>query len=198
VQVISKTQHHALAFIDACGRSGYKPTSSEVELWLDEPEPSDGLTGAFQRAMLARFMSGAFGTSMSNHLKHLVSLGWIENNQDRLSLTTLGRALLLSADRSESVDSDASVIILDSEDQFAYAKLIGYLNQAGEGLLLDPYFRIDQLMTILNGTSLTRVLISKQHKNSKADRAALAVALQSPALPRNIEIRASSDAAVHE
>src|SRR6202012_1186948 len=52
--------------------------------------------------------------------------------------------------------------------------------------------------TILTGTSICRILMSKQHKNSTADRAELAIALASPALPRKIEIRASSDDALHD
>jgi hypothetical protein len=98
----------------------------------------------------------------------------------------------------ESAETEGVVMVLDTDDQFAYAKLIGHLNQAGEGLLVDPYFRLPQLMTILTGTSITRILISKQHKSSKTDRAELAIALASPALPRKIEIRASSDDALHD
>jgi hypothetical protein len=106
--------------------------------------------------------------------------------------------LLASAEIAESVETEGAVMMLDTEDQFAYAKLIGHLNQAGEGLLVDPYFRLPQLMTVLNGTNLSRILISKQHKSSKADRAELMIALESPALPRKIEIRASSDDALHD
>lgn len=203
MQVVSEYQHRALAFIDACGKSGYRPTYEEVQLWLDNPthapgtKPGSLITQRLSQALLNAFLT-AGAADGPTRLEHLLTLRWISDSEDRVSLTTLGRALLTSAEIVESVDADGTMMMLDTEDQFAYAKLIGYLNQAGEGLLVDPYFRLPQLLTILNGTSLSRIMLSKQHSRSKADRAELMIALQSPALPRKIEIRASSDNALHD
>ncbi len=141
---------------------------------------------------------GYRGTPKSDHLDHLIKLTWVELRQDRLSLTELGRALLADAERTDVVDSDGAVVVLDSEDPFAYGKLIAHLVKAGDGLLIDPYFRVEQLLTILIHTDITRVLLSKQHKGSREDRTAIRVALSSAPLPRNIEIRASSDDALHD
>jgi hypothetical protein len=201
VEILTETQHRALAFVGACVRSGYKPTFEEVGLWLDKPRPLGGTLSGLLGGSIMATLATAFGDARitgNNQLKHLVMLGWIAESQGRLSITPLGRALLTSAEAVESAETEGVVMVLDTDDQFAYAKLIGHLNQAGEGLLVDPYFRLPQLMTILTGTSINRVLISKQHRTSRVDRAELTVALASPALPRKIEIRASSDDAQHD
>jgi hypothetical protein len=203
MEILTEVQHRALAFIGACVRSGYKPTREEVGLWLDKPLPMGGsgtlaLTGF--RSIMAQLAS-ALGSSTvtgEDQLQHLSMLGWVTESQGRISIAPLGRALLTSAEAVESAETEGVVIMLDTDDQFAYAKLIGHLNQAGEGLLVDAYFRLPQLMTILTGTGISRILMSKQHKSSRADRAELTIALTSPALPRTIEVRASSDDALHD
>jgi hypothetical protein len=141
--------------------------------------------------------SGWMDDDIDLHLTHLQELEWIEGKPDAIAITDLGRALLATAERADDTE-EGSTVVLDSNDQFAYAKLIGHLNQAGEGLLVDPYFRLAQLMTVIEGTTISRVLISKQHNNSSRDRAELRVALASPLLSRSVEVRASDDNAVHD
>jgi hypothetical protein len=192
VKITTDVQHRALAFIEACNGSGYSPSKSEVDLWLTEPVPASALAAALGLFSMMRAFQPRRDT-----LDHLVALRWI-TGEPRLRLTELGRALLGAAERASAVEGEAGVVVLDRADPFSYARLIGHLAKAKEGLLVDPYFRIDQLMTILNSTSITRVLLSKQHKGSTEARAALAVALDSPSLPRRIEIRATSDPGLHD
>jgi len=193
MKIATDGQHRALAFIAACNGSGYSPARDEVDAWLREPVSTGALAAAVMRFSVV--LEGAFGRG--DTLDHLLKLGWITESPS-LGLTELGRALLGAAERAEPGEGEAGIVVLDREDPFAYARLMGHLTKAKQGLLVDPYFRIDQLMTILNGTTLARVLISKQHARSKEDRAALAVALDSPSLPRHIDIRATSDPSLHD
>ncbi len=199
MQITTQLQHRALAFIDACNASGYLPSVYELQRWLLAPTPELSLVDHVVVPARGETIPGWIDDDIDSYLTHLQELEWIDrdSNSELLTITELGRALLAASERAEDAD-EGSTVVLDSEDQFAYAKLIGHLNRAGEGLLVDPYFRVDQLMTILENTQLSRVLISKQHKNSKGDRAALAVALASPVLPRSLEVRASDDEAVHD
>jgi hypothetical protein len=193
VKILTDEQHRALAFIEGCNRSGYSPTRVEVDAWLKERVPPTSLTEALVSTTASwRELFGRGDTA-----EHMLKLGWLSDSP-RLRLTDLGRALLGAADRAEPGEGEASIVVLDSEDPFAYARLIGHLAKAKQGLLVDPYFRIDQLMTVLNSTSIMRILVSKQHAKSKEDRAALAVALDSPSLPRTIEVRATNDPALHD
>jgi len=195
VKIATDVQHRALAFIEACNGSGYSPSKSEVDLWLKEPVPASTWT-TFTLGLPSSLLTSLLQPRRDT-LDHLASLRWITGGPG-LRLTELGRALLAAAERAAAVEGEAGVVVLDRADPFSYARLIGHLANAKEGLLVDPYFRIDQLMTILNSTSIARVLVSKQHKRSNEDRAALAVALDSPSLPRRIEIRATSDAGLHD
>jgi hypothetical protein len=195
MRIITENQHRALSFVEACNGSGYSPRKSEVELWLKEPVPASDLGRTFG-TLTASLFDGMFGTR-SNILDHMVGLHWIIESP-LLTITQLGRALLGAANRAEVVEGEAGIVVLDRKDPFSYARLIGHLARAKEGLLVDPYFRIDQLMTVLNSTSIARILVSKQHKSSKADIAALAIALDSPSLPRDIQIRATSDQSLHD
>lgn len=184
--------------------SGLVPSLDDVQLWLQGPTPVLRLRG---QTLVAN--ADADGLSdwsydlqedldrLRPNIDHLEDLGWIKGCPYELTITKLGRAILAAADRAQDTE-EGSVVILDSDDQFAYAKLIGHLTQAGQGLLVDPYFRLAQLMTILDGTKLSRILLSKQHKSSSRDRAELQMALASPALPRSVEIRASDDDALHD
>jgi hypothetical protein len=195
VKILTDPQHRALAFIDACNGSGYCPTASQVNLWLKEPVPATAWTTLLSSLSAAVFAQ--LSQTRRDSLDHLVNLEWITADPG-LKVTELGRALLGAAERAAAVEGEAGIVVLDRDDPFSYARLIGHLAKAKEGLLVDPYFRIDQLMTILNSTSITRILISKQHKGSTEDRATLAVALDSPSLPRGIEIRATSDPSLHD
>ena len=194
MKIATAEQHRALAFIGACNGSGYSPTKDRVDAWLKEAVPTIRWVALFSASLSASLapFSGRGGT-----LDHLVNLGWITEGPG-LRLTELGRALLGAAERAEAVEGEVGVVFLDREDPFAYARLIGHLVRAKKGLSVDPYFRIGELMAVLEGTAITRALISKQHKSSKEDRAALAVALDSPSLPRAIEIRATSDPSLHD
>lgn len=195
MKVITDGQHRALAFIEACNGSGYSPSKSEVDLWLKEPVPATAWTTMYSG--LSSVLFGNLFQPRSDTLDHLVSLRWITGGPG-LKLTELGRALFGAAERAAAVEGEADVVVLDRQNPFSYARLIGHLAKVKEGLLVEPYSRIGQLMTILNSTSIAKVLISKQHKRSREDRAALAVALDSPSLPRSIEIRASSDPGLHD
>ena len=196
MNILTNDQYRVLTFIDGCNGSGYNPSNEEVELWLKEPEPQSDFRSIFG-GFATDGLFGLLASGRSDALSHMVSLRWITNGS-RLKVTALGRALLGAANRAIKVDGEASIVILDSKDPLSYARLIGYLTRAKEGLLVDPYFRVGDLMTILNSTSIARILISKQHKGSGEDRTALAVALDSPSLPRNVEIRATGDSSLHD
>jgi hypothetical protein len=194
MRITTTIQDQALAFIDACTRSGYSPTKEEVALWLAD---SSAASGAL-KFWIIEIKAPANADKAEEELDRIEYFKWISVAKDRLRLTDLGRALLAAAGRAETTEPDVNAVVLDNEDPFAYAKLIGYLTKAGSGLLVDPYFRLDQLITVLNGTTIARVLLSKQHKGSGEDRAALRIALDSPSLPRPIEVRASADSALHD
>lgn len=43
MDIVTPVQHHALAFVSECNRSGYRPSSVEIETWLSNPDPKEGI-----------------------------------------------------------------------------------------------------------------------------------------------------------
>lgn len=128
---------------------------------------------------------------------HLLRLGWLESTEpDSLSVTALGRALLRSVMLEDSENIGAETVILGRDDALAYPKLIHALAEAGDGLVVDPYARVDQLLPILQSTSISRVLVSDAVNQS--DRVAMGVLIQSGVSVRPFELRSASKGALHD
>lgn len=128
--------------------------------------------------------------------EHLLRLGWLRlvaAESDRVRLTPLGLALLRSAELDEEEAEQASVVVLGSNDALAYPSLIGHLAELGEGLLVDPYLRLEQLAQLVTHTRLDRLLVSNKDKSALARAAQIGVYLASSEVPRPVEVRASPD-----
>lgn len=129
---------------------------------------------------------------------HLTRIGWLsldpaaDDSAGRLRVTPLGAALLLGAERGEGDDMDVSVVVLGRDDPLAYPLLIGQLAGVGEGLLVDPFLRIDQLHQLVVSTQLDRLLLTGKPPH-RAHREAIRTYLDSPTLSRRIEVRASEE-----
>jgi hypothetical protein len=206
VEIVSTAQHRVLGFVHACNRSGYRPTMEEAKLWFDAPvadvktritHPGPLATIEALQKAIQQQLYGTREITTEHPIDHLVRIKWLETLDDRLRLTRLGDALLSDIQRGEEVDV-LPVVVLETTDRFAYARLIGELARLGEAFLVDPYFRLPQLETVLDLTSLKRVLISKQYKNSKEARAELAVALATVPPDRDLQVRATSNNTLHD
>ncbi|MFI2348676.1 hypothetical protein ACH492_16825 [Streptomyces sp. NPDC019443] len=116
--------------------------------------------------VLASFATNIGGKSeaLETWTEYLERVAWIKVVDDSVKLTPLGHAILadLSAPQIESTSEDSSEVILDPSDPFAYVRVIGALADIGEGLLVDPYFRFDQLETVVSHTAIRRILTSKK------------------------------------
>lgn len=128
-------------------------------------------------------------------IDHLIRLTWLEtvsvSGIGGLRLTGLGRALLRDHEKDGVTQPDVSVVVLESNDPLAYPLLVGQLAEAGEGLLIDPYLKIDNLHRIVISTRLTRLLVSGRHNGPEI--AAMQTYLDSKSLPRHIEVRSSTE-----
>lgn len=132
-------------------------------------------------------------------IDHLIRLTWLEtvtvSGRTGLRLTELGRALLHNREYETATQPDVSVVVLEGDDPLAYPFLVGQLAEAGEGLLIDPYLKLDALHRIVTSTRLTRLLVSGKPGN-RAEVAAMQTYLDSQSLARHVEVRASTE--VHD
>jgi predicted GNAT family N-acyltransferase len=201
--LLEPEQRRLLGFIQACNRSGYQPTREEVELWLESPTARRGgmTVPALHSAVKTlaegiRSASGGEFVAGEGIVDHAIKIKWIIGH-DRVRLTALGQALLTDYEKIDDYD-ETPVVVLKSDDQLAYARLVGELAKTGRSFLVDPYFRLDQFQVVVETTEIARILISKQYKGSKEARAALRIALNTLPGLRSIEIRATDSLSLHD
>ncbi|MFE1126464.1 hypothetical protein ACFW6R_07390 [Streptomyces albidoflavus] len=181
MEIASEGTHRLLFYVSAVNRRGYKLPVSEFEAYAKRPTRK------------TKTVSGVFGSSFSDLQSmmgnrvvpdeswrdYLERLGWISVDGGIVNLTRLGKAILdeLSSPASDVQSERAIEVLLDPSDPHAYVKVIGVLSEMGEGLLVDPYFRYDQLEMIVDHTRLRRVLTSKKTGNTALSQLQFALAV---------------------
>lgn len=162
MNILTEEQHRALAFIEACNSHGYGPEPDEVARWLAEPRKplSDMYAAMASFSMLGGVLHRGAVTDQ------LVRLGWVyrADARTRLFISELGEALLRDADAKSAEVTASATVVLGSDNPLSYAALMSELAAAGSGLLIDPYIRREELMHIVQDTTLTRLLVSEKVK----------------------------------
>jgi len=202
VEVVTTQEHRILSFVSACLGSGYAPTVDEVETWLASPRPTpeiysgapwSGVTSVLAASIPFR---GRLEQSAEPAVAHLVRIGWLVEDVDRVSLSPLGHAMYAAAERSDVIVSGPIVVRLGTDDPLAYPTLFAELGRAGQGLLVDPYLGVEQLNLIVQQTQLSRILL-KETPATKANLVPIEVYLTG-AVPRSIDVRVTTHRAVHD
>lgn len=166
MDVLTERQHRALAFIAAANQGGATPTPEELELWLTNPTPrrTGGVLASMARTPVEG-LTGIFGISESI-ADHLVHMRWARRVRGRLTLTSLGLALMRSADVGE--EAADRVVVLKPEDPLAYARLVSQISDLGDAaLLVDPYLDVDQLFKLIQSTGIAQILIGNHDRTKK-------------------------------
>lgn len=181
-----------LAYVAALDRQYYYPTAEEVRAYAIRPDRrartwtfTAGLQGVFASLM----------TSAEDVVEYFVRLGWvmteIDDEDERVMITDLGLAVSRAMEEQEDAAEDVVEIVLDPDDPLAFSKTIREISAAGPALLVDPYFRIEQLLPILNSTGVTRVLTTE--KVGKPNIDALRTAVERFDVDRPFEVRLAED-----
>ncbi|MFE9699023.1 hypothetical protein [Streptomyces lavendulae] len=133
---------------------------------------------------------------------YLRGVGWVQNDDGRARLTGIGRTVLAAggevAEQLDAEDPEVADVALDPQDPLVYVQLTRRLQKAGAGLLVDAYFKADSLVWLIESTNLRRVLISSRHPKSEKDRQTIAVALATVPNGSDVEVRHTSDPALHD
>lgn len=145
-----------------------------------------GVTGGIHQT-LQEIVKGVVMPDEST-CEHLIRLHWIHDRDD-VELTPVGRALLRALNRPALNEQVADVfeIVLTPSNPFAYAQALGGLTSVDDGLLVEPYFRLEQLMDIAELDNITRVLVGGGLK--PRDIELLATGLAGLRETRQLEIR---------
>lgn len=190
MEIVSETQHRAMAFIAAANRGGYKPNDQEVGVWMVSSQPRR-VGGIMSNWLLG--MGGAMQALqgvLQSTVNHMEELTWLERSgSGGILLTPLGKALLRATE--EEADERLRVVVLDSEDPVSYSSLIGEIAEMGSGMLVDPYLEVQGLVDVWGRTSVRRVLVGDSPK-SRGKRVAMAVQLGTEEREDPIDVRVAS------
>lgn len=197
MQIVDQDTHRVLAYIDALNRHGVRPSRPVVNEFADNPHQkhrNEGgvFSGGTGRALLAAMLEGR-SIPQETFCGYLARLSWINEENDAVELTAVGRALLksLNAPAIEESAADVFEVVLSPDNPFAYAQALGGLASVKKALLIEPYFRLDQLMDVFEFENVERVLVGDRLK--KHEYELLATGLASLPGELKIEIRKATD-----
>jgi hypothetical protein len=192
MEIVSEETHRVLAYVDALNRHGVKPRRLWVEQFADNPEPKVKRIGGLAAIQASARRAATLGERVvadETFTDYLARLGWAEFDHDAVELTSMGRALLkaLNAPAIEETETDVFEVVLDPEDPFAYAQALHGVSSVKNALLIEPYFRLEQLMDVAEFDNITRVLLGT---NLKArDYEVLATGLAALPEGRSLKVR---------
>lgn len=184
--------HRALAYLVALALEGYGPTPTELNAYAAKPDRrparhTNWLTNLnTQMAIVFRSFEVEPQEQFSDHV---VRMHWASVVEGRLAVTPLGRTFFRALE-AQTLDPETVLdVVLEQGDPIAFARVISRLGSCGPGLLVDPYFRLDQLMPVFQATQITRVLTSDKAGVEALEALGLGVASLSSTRP--FEVRAA-------
>ncbi len=180
MEIASEDTHRLLFYVGAVTRRGYQLSVPEFEAYAKGPfRKTKIIEGGISAFRDIQNMFSPRRVPAETWLEYLKRLRWVSADEDKVKLTRLGKAILdeLSSPVIDSESESATEVLLDPADPHAYVKVIGVLAELGEGLLVDPYFRYDQLETIVEDTQIRRILTSKKTGNTALSQLQFALAV---------------------
>jgi hypothetical protein len=207
MELADERTHRCLKYVASVQRYGPRLTVAQFNAFAKRPSrrlsrrvPSDALKQLIRERMTDAL--SAFGGESSrtvpgeSMLAYLYRLAWVTvegegeeiEDDDRVAVTDLGRAVLAALDEGSAEEEIPTTLVLDQGDPVAKGRLVGEIARAGECALVDPYFSVEDLLTILQDTGVSRVLTGS---SDQPKLAALRQALGDITLNRPFEIRLS-------
>lgn len=188
-----------LRYIETVASYGGQLSSYDIDAYALADPPKDEVysTSVF-----------AFINSLNSHrvsgrepvFAYLDTVGWIyDSPDDGIVLTPLGKAILHAelADEDDAAPAPGQVqdVVLNPDSQLGVVELLRRLRDAGEGMIVDPYFKHDMLKAISESTTITRILIAKKGENDLIGHALHELGRTLDQLP---EIRYSTQKEMHD
>jgi len=187
MDIASRQAHRALAYLAALNKHGCFPTTPQFAAYASAPDPMDPLAD-----LLARYPIGP----AESMLDYLARVHWVSRNDGLVRITDLGAAVLAALAAGTTQAEGAVEVVLTADDPLALSHAVKQLAALGPALLVDPYFRLNQLALIVNYTEIDRVLMSDQVP--REDRQSLKHALDTVPMSRRLEVRMAKKEQMHD
>jgi hypothetical protein len=196
VEIVNEETHRVLAYVDALNRHGVRPPDQVVDAFAEEPDQKvtveGGLSGLSSLRTVASIWAEHYVPNES-FCQYMHRLGWITGDVNAVELTSVGRALLraLNSPVMDEDTADVIEVVLDPKNPFAYAQALHGISSVRNALLVEPYFRLQQLMDIAEFDNIVRVLVGSRLKGHEYEL--IATGLASLGEERTIEVRKTSE-----
>jgi len=193
MELASRQTHRALAYAAALNKHGHFPTVAQFAAYASnpDPKPAPGIAEA-----VATMMTMYSTVPAESILAFLVRVEWVSHPDGRVRITDPGSAVLAALDEGAVQAQEVVEVVLTSDDPLALSRAVTQLVARGAALLVDPYFRLDQLSFIVGYTAIDRVLMSE--KVNAADRTSLKHALDTVPWQRRVEVRVATKEKMHD
>jgi hypothetical protein len=206
MRLADEDAHLALTYAASLRGKGYRVTRKELEAYIAGPQrrsaPLVDMSAILSPVInaIALLSVGQTASRVANEtvVDHLLRMLWANvDDQDRVSLTDLGEAVLRVLDDTTAEEASPIEAVLSGKDPIAYAKLIGKISELGDCLLIDQYLRADDLFQIAANTEVTQVLCCLENLPKK-DRTTFEVALPAIISMRSLAVRSAPRGRLHD
>ncbi|MBE8519426.1 hypothetical protein ILP97_18255 [Amycolatopsis sp. H6(2020)] len=202
MELVSPHVHRALAYLRLLNDNGTDPLREDLDSYAVSPGPKNAEYGApFLGASALAFFQQVIRDA-EPVVKYLVKMGWATLSQDdRVQLTDLGRIVLFGLGQEGPTEPQLPAVadvMLEPTDPLAWVNLTRVVAAAGEGLLVDAFFKPDFVHWLVDSTTMRRVLISSKHPKAKRDLTLMAVALGTVPNADVLEVRATDSPELHD
>jgi len=185
--LVKEREYRCLRYVWVLNEHGYQPTEVEASAYFRRPDRE--LRGTSFTEVF-RLIDSLQPKAAESALDYLLRLMWVEKTVDgRIRVTAVGRTVCQAVEAHAESESEDRAVVLDPADPFAYARFADQLGQLRDVLLVDPYFRLQQLTELHPLGVVARILIGCNHTDG--ERQALAIAL--PHVEGVPEIRMSAE-----
>lgn len=167
MEIVGESGHRLLTYVEAVRRQGHTLLKTEFEAYAAAWQPKvtkpiDWSALRLLSEMDEETADSALGRSrvVESMLDFMVRVRWMTLRAGEVDITPLGRAVLRESNTPlpESDTGSTVEVVIDPNDPFAYAQLMSKITSLDSCMVIDPYLDVDQLLTLANFNTVTRVL----------------------------------------
>lgn len=167
MEIVGESAHRLLMYVEAVRRQGHVLRKAEFEAYAASWQPKVTKPVDWNALRLLDEMDEVTAESVLGRrrtvepmLDFMVRVHWMTSLAGEVDITPLGRAVLREANSPlPGSDTGSTVeVVIDPSDPFAYAQLMSKITSFASCMIVDPYLDVEQLLTLANFHTVTRVL----------------------------------------